>query len=877
MGRPVHSLLADMTCDGTYDEDLTPYANSLGRGWQVQRGMGDDGTYQVSQMRLGLDNTSGRFTPTYQASPLFGLLRPDVPIVWRAEFDGRDYTLWAGYISEWNADQPILGDSICNVQARDLAELLAHSVPINVTVSQRTTGAALDAIATSAGLTADDVDFDAGRQTLPVHFSREQNALDAGMQAVSSELGGRTYIDGRGRWAFRQRDARVGVSRVRQQVLRTKPAGYWRMGAASGSVPDETGHGLTATATGSPVYDVPGLLTADIDTAVGLVPGSYFSTPDHARLDAITTGLTVLAVFELASIQNANVSIVDKGGGGVFFLRQGDDGEGNRLQFFVSIASSAEPRAATSFALEAGQRYIVLARYDGENLTIRLNGETVAVQARTGTLDTNNSPLYLGAGQQGLDGTLDDVAVWDRALTDAECEAIERAVTGESWLWGLSPVDVRPESKALTLDPRDVVTSVSVQAQVYVDGDPGRRVFWFARNKYNPVPDSIAIGPGETYGPVSLDYDGLADGIISPVAGIDYEGNTSANGTGTDRTSSLAVAVVDRGAGFELTIRNTHSSDTVYLTQLQIRGDAITEAGQRPVYTVTHEVPGIRGRSVTVPVPFADDSPAARDYAVHLLSIHRYPAPRVELTFPWASNAQTRAMLMAEIGDLVWFDDTELGERGLGLRDWFYVERVAHTHPMSGEWESSTVMLVPSYTCRDVDSIVYDAFNRPNASGSLGISLSGDDWSGDSGFNITSGAAAPANTSAQAPHLDVLRPDMAVQVGWSALGSGAKAGVVYRYVDSSNYCRAYVDYDAGKVVCEKVVSGSASTIDTAAWTPAATAEVLVIAQGERHRVWVDFRMAIDATDVTHRRATRAGLFAEGATASRCADFRAEGM
>ncbi len=104
-----------------------------------------------------------------------------------------------------------------------------------------------------------------------------------------------------------------------------------------------------------------------------------------------------------------------------------------------------------------------------------------------------------------------------------------------------------------------------------------------------------------------------------------------------------------------------------------------------------------------------------------------------------------------------------------------------------------------------------------------------------------------------------------------------KAGVVYRYQNASNYWRAYLDGPRALVVLEKVVAGVVTEVATAAWTRTTTAEMRVIAQGNRHRVWVDFVKLIDATDAALNDQTRVGMYQVNNTAGRYDDHFGQGL
>lgn len=79
-------------------------------------------------------------------------------------------------------------------------------------------------------------------------------------------------------------------------------------------------------------------------------------------------------------------------------------------------------------ALTAGQWAHVAGTWDGQNLKLYVNGTLVRTVARTGPILTSSDPLRIGGtavfgGNQYVDGTIDEVRVYNRALTAQEVQA----------------------------------------------------------------------------------------------------------------------------------------------------------------------------------------------------------------------------------------------------------------------------------------------------------------------------------------------------------------------------------------------------------------------------------------------------------------------
>lgn len=112
---------------------------------------------------------------------------------------------------------------------------------------------------------------------------------------------------------------------------------------------------------------------------------------------------------------------------------------------------------------------------------------------------------------------------------------------------------------------------------------------------------------------------------------------------------------------------------------------------------------------------------------------------------------------------------------------------------------------------------------------------------------------------------------MVVEVQLSNLSADTdeECGVIFRANDSDNCFAAYLDDGDDLVHLSKFVAG--------AWTPSDTAELRVIAQSSRIRVWVDFILRIDTTDSSFSSSTKAGLFSRSTTVVNFANFYAQGL
>jgi len=388
------------------------------------------------------------------------------------------------------------------------------------------------------------------------------------------------------------------------------------------------------------------------------------------------------------------------------------------------------------------------------------DGAIAAILAATG----------LSAGDYSLDDGLQDLPlhyVAQQNPLDAVNQAVDSEMGGRWWInaagqlrfrsrqgWlGTTPDDtwgdgtsIKPEALGYELVNRHLISSASVQANVFVSEDPDEVVMAFSRNELNG--NSVLIAAGETRDFGRIPYGKAVIAAITPVAMTDYRGNSAAGGGGSDATNSLTVTFADFGASCDLQVKNT-SGVGVYLTWFQVRGTPYSVVLDRPVFTAAKTTPGEKLKpGGTVNLPYPDDRSArAKDYAWHLLHQGRHEYPRITLDFAWDANAIIAAMLGVELGARILFADRlagSSGQWGTYVSDWWYVVAIRHRlHPTTVK--RTSVELVPSYLFRNLDRIAYDLFDRADQSG-LGTSTSGDTWA-SSAINVVSGVAAPQSAA----------------------------------------------------------------------------------------------------------------------------------
>lgn len=186
----------------------------------------------------------------------------------------------------------------------------------------------------------------------------------------------------------------------------------------------------------------------------------------------------------------------------------------------------------------------------------------------------------------------------------------------------------------------------------------------------------------------------IADDVVTPVATTDYLGNASIDGTGTNRTSSLAVTALVAGtnlwaSGAKITVTN-NGATSVYLTKLQVRGHTFVEEGNLKI-TSPATPPSTNRREFRATIPFYQYSGVLQGLADHIRAVNENPNPRYEIELINKSMALTDECSQ-HIRERLISDRIHVESTKYGLDADCYIEKIRHeitTHGTEGlEWHT---------------------------------------------------------------------------------------------------------------------------------------------------------------------------------------------
>jgi Concanavalin A-like lectin/glucanases superfamily len=255
--------------------------------------------------------------------------------------------------------------------------------------------------------------------------------------------------------------------------------GYWRLGEPASPWADTSGEpggprNMTIHAAGDVrplTADVTGALPADQDD--GAVKFNYdSSTPTGSGGQylqaAAGTGFFDLKEMTVACFARIETSVDNRRGEIIGNSAWAVTGSGFRLGWALQVvyptmtvrftrgqpgAFGPELFAETPGALVAGEWYHLAATYDGANLILYVNGTVAGTATDTSDAWTTNSGVRIGYAVGNFEhfwlvGTVDEAAVWNRALTASEVATLYNV--------GVTAVDggaTGSEGKVLTVGP----------------------------------------------------------------------------------------------------------------------------------------------------------------------------------------------------------------------------------------------------------------------------------------------------------------------------------------------------------------------------------------------------------------------------------------
>ncbi len=190
------------------------------------------------------------------------------------------------------------------------------------------------------------------------------------------------------------------------------PVAWYKLDDAATFGQDASGNGLVARA-------VNGMRTTGVhDGGMALDAGGGLEIPGVTAVQS-SRGFTfeMWTRFDTVAENMGIASKTDE-----YLLRIDPPTEGGRISFFVNASGSLEPRVS-GLVPKPGVWYHIVATWDTDQARLWINGQLFS-GTRRGSIQASEAPVLVGLpshyGPVGLKGTIDDVRLYDRALTEQE-------------------------------------------------------------------------------------------------------------------------------------------------------------------------------------------------------------------------------------------------------------------------------------------------------------------------------------------------------------------------------------------------------------------------------------------------------------------------
>lgn len=224
-------------------------------------------------------------------------------------------------------------------------------------------------------------------------------------------------------------------------VLGDGPVSYWRLGEQTGTTAADSGNGgNNGTYNGGSTLGVAGAIVGDTDTAVKLNGSTgYVGVPDNANLD-ITGDMTLEMWAKPGALNGTTQTVLQKGTSsnvaGPGWQYRMSINSANRWKGILFVGNSSFEIIDTIDTLSATRwDYLVLVR-SGTTQTLYVNGQAVGSVSISGPTNATTGMLAFGrAGSYSnyyLNGNVDEVAIYNQALTTAQIQSHLTAATSGS-------------------------------------------------------------------------------------------------------------------------------------------------------------------------------------------------------------------------------------------------------------------------------------------------------------------------------------------------------------------------------------------------------------------------------------------------------------
>jgi len=243
---------------------------------------------------------------------------------------------------------------------------------------------------------------------------------------------------------------------------------YWPLDEDSGSMAtDVSGTGNSGTITGDPGLNSDGIAGSsgyDLDGS-----GDYVRIPDSSSLEmSDTDAVTVSTWVNKDAVQSGWIALVQKSDRSYNLQFQ----NGNTPVF--TIYDSNWHTADSDITAQNGRWLHLVGTFDGSTVRMYVNGTLVGTATATEIADSGGADLGIGenldtSGRE-VDAQMDEVRIYDRALSSSEARSLYNATSSGSLTTGTKVYSSSRDVNRLEL--RNVQATRPSEVTVHVESDP---------------------------------------------------------------------------------------------------------------------------------------------------------------------------------------------------------------------------------------------------------------------------------------------------------------------------------------------------------------------------------------------------------------------
>jgi hypothetical protein len=204
--------------------------------------------------------------------------------------------------------------------------------------------------------------------------------------------------------------------------------GWWRLESGNGTFfADDSGRGNNGTCSNGncPLFDSSGIFGGSHifnSSSSSYIQVAYNGDLNFSKSDKMSISLW----FNYRNSQSAGLVSNRAGSSSSYNLYL------STTNLILDIANQTTHQTTSTYPVSLNTWYHVVATYNGSVMNLYVNGTLVRMQNQTGNIQSQTTNLFIGRYQSSyLNGSLDDVLIFNRALSSSEVLALYNATANQ--------------------------------------------------------------------------------------------------------------------------------------------------------------------------------------------------------------------------------------------------------------------------------------------------------------------------------------------------------------------------------------------------------------------------------------------------------------